>query len=469
MELQHQPPISVTPVKNIDKFGWYLFGIALAVELLTPFLIWKGGFPSAVRWVTDAAVAGMLLFAYFRMMAFDRIPRPIILVIGVSLIGVTVAFFHGQSPFATVWGWWVMFRYVMVAFFAFLQPIWPDNFANRMRKYLVYILAFEVVAQALQFVGGIPPGDSLAGSFGERGVGALMTFTILVICISFGNWLVTEEWKELVFVLILGAISSGVAENKLYPFAAIMVGVVAIILFSFRYGYLKHLGRILLYIFLLIGVLFVFVRAYDTFVPKAKPYTFSTFFEADNLMWYLNNVQEGSSGRYGGYSGRSHLGRNFAIQYGWETINQDVVTLFLGMGLGARGESQSLGFAGQGLLQSDFGLVTGTSLLVIMQETGLLGMSLFAGFMIVTILALYRDIKRYPDSDVAQLRYALIIFTILWPIWLWYKRPWINSVGMLLYWITIGYVFCETAKTIDRDSLVNKLNRKDTQNQPVSR
>ena len=66
--------------------------------------------------------------------------------------------------------------------------------------------------------------------------------------------------------------------------------------------------------------------------------------------------------------------------------------------------------------------------------------------MLWVAVVLLRDISRYPQSDGAQLRYALLLFSLLWPIWLWYRAVWAFPVPMLLYWVTLGYVLNDARK-----------------------
>jgi hypothetical protein len=61
------------------------------------------------------------------------------------------------------------------------------------------------------------------------------------------------------------------------------------------------------------------------------------------------------------------------------------------------------------------------------------------------MFALFRDIVRYPRSPATALRYALLLFSVLWPFWLWYKNPLGSRVPMMLYWFSLGYVFGESS------------------------
>lgn len=81
--------------------------------------------------------------------------------------------------------------------------------------------------------------------------------------------------------------------------------------------------------------------------------------------------------------------------------------------------------------------------MVLIQEMGLFGLAVVGGFVLWVSVVLFRDIRRYPDSPAVGLRYGLLLFSVLWPLWLWYKRPLDSRVAMWLYWIALGYVLGE--------------------------
>ena len=150
-----------------------------------------------------------------------------------------------------------------------------------------------------------------------------------------------------------------------------------------------------------------------------------------------------AQGRDGGTY--SDIGRLDAVKIGWNSITKDPVTFLFGYGLGTRSESQSLGTAGVALVSGGMGLSVGTSLLVMMQEMGSIGLTLLVIFWLWLLLALWRDIQRYSDLQATGLRYGLLLFSLCWPIWLWYATSWTSRVPMLLYWISLGYVFAENS------------------------
>lgn len=41
------------------------------------------------------------------------------------------------------------------------------------------------------------------------------------------------------------------------------------------------------------------------------------------------------------------------------------------------------------------------------------------------------------------MRYGLILFSLLWPLWLWYGLTWNFRLPMEFYWVILGYVMYE--------------------------
>jgi hypothetical protein len=252
-----------------------------------------------------------------------------------------------------------------------------------------------------------------------------------------GKWLAHQKWTTLAYVLALGGVSSVMAETKLFPVVVLALGLLAMLIYTFQH---RKLSQLLPYVVLLAIVALTYASLYDRTIPGASKNSLARFLTNPTaLSRYLNraNRQAGAEGYY------YDLGRNYALVYGWDMLSNDTATLFLGLGLGARSESRSLGTVGVGLKMGGLGSSVGTSLLVIMQELGLLGMVSLGGFIAWTALNLSRDIRNDLDSDAIELRYALLLFSLFWPLWLWYNRAWTLRVPMLLYWSTLGYVMRE--------------------------
>lgn len=404
--------------------------VAFASFLLTPILIWKAGVPAAVRWVGDAAVALMLVLVFVRMLSGNRIPFITLPVIALSIIGFVVALFEGQSLLATAWGWWLMFKYPLVGLFVYLAPDWPDNFAGWLPKVCVWILGIEVTIQAIQYLGGEQTIDHIAGTFGRFGTGPLVLFVILTLCMGFGLWMARGQWRLLLAGLVLGSISSVLGEMKLFPIALLLLSGLGLLLVTLRGG---KIYRAIVYVVVFAGVIFAFAYLYNSIVtPRTGTRIEQYLFETDRTDRYLSfSLAEG---------GQFQFGRNFALTYGWETIQRDVPTFLFGMGLGTRRVSTTFGLVGEGLQRSYYGTFVGTSLLILMQEVGIVGLLSLAIFSIWIVVVLLRSIRREPDSDLSALRYAVILFTVCWPLWLWYNVAWTLAVPMLLYWTMVGYV-----------------------------
>lgn len=420
-----------------DQYNMFLL-LALAVDLFTPILMYLGILPGSVRWLSDVAVAIMLGMVVLRMLVFDRIPWPAIILLAISVIGIVMALFEGQGVAATLWGWWRMYRYPMIGFFAFLQPVWPENLPKRLINFCLAVLALQVVVQLFQYaVLGEIVGDNLAGTFGRRGVGPLLMFTLFVAALAFGDWIATNNWKAPMLVLVLGSVSSTLAAQKFFPFAFIAIGILAAAMHMIRSGKLQLL---LVYVAAFMIIAVGFSNLYNRVVAEERgTKTLEESISFNALDRYLSSTGSRSDGNY-------RFGRNFALRLGWQNIQRDTPTLLFGMGIGARSSSVTLGLVGAGLQQSYYGLTSGTSLLVIMQETGLLGLALFVLYIVFIVMVMAVHIWRDPEHEATPLRYALIIFTVYWPVWLWYHQAWNFSVMMLLYWVTVAYVLAHPVK-----------------------
>ena len=439
VETGHSLDMSLNEEFSVGIWTRYspLLILALAVDLLTPYLIWQGWMPASVRWLSDMAVALMLVVVCFRMLAFDHLPRAVLVILGVSLIGITVASFEGQNATATAWGWWRMFKYPLVGIFVYLQPQWPEKLGKRLGKFLIIILGLNLLFQIAQYLSGQPAGDDLAGTFGRRGVGPLMFFVVFVVCLALGQWIVNEDWKILLFVLICGIGASVLSEIKIFPFVLLILGVLTLAIYMIRGGQFRKFAQ---YLLLLCLIIFVFVSAYNKVVADTRgTRRFEEYLNLTTSETYLNNVHRGEYGQYS-------LGRSFALKYGWNVIQRDAATFLFGTGLGSRGTSKSLGITGRSLEQGFYGSASGTSMLVMMQEMGVVGLAVFGGIVVWIANTLVKDIKRNPGSDDVALRFGLLLFTLCWPLWLYYHRVWDFSVAMILYWGTMGYVFSKSHK-----------------------
>lgn len=442
--LWHLQPLEAQPASKWLDYPLLLL-VALFADLLTPLLIWKHILPDAVRWISDLAVATLLLWTLARMVVFNRVPLAFPLMLTLTAVGVTTAGFEGQQGVATAWGWWVMFRYPMLGIYTYLQPAWPENFARPIKLFCVVTLGFEVLVQIGQFLNGQIAGDDLAGTFGRHGVGHLSNLLFFTLCLVLAHWLVKRDGRLVVIVAVLGSIASSLAAIKFFPVALVILATTTGLLYWLRGG---NLLNVLLYFCLLSGAAFIFVTIYNYAVVdvRADSRPFETYLQLDTLDNFENVAYDPDLDRY-------QLGRTFAAKHGWQLIQRDGATLLFGMGLGARNESRSLGIVGKGLQGDDYGTASGTSLLVLMQELGLAGLGVFGLFIMWVVVALFRAMRTDSSSDLTILRYGLILYSIFWPLWLWYHQIWEFSVTMMLYWGSLGYALNRVHQAADRASV----------------
>ncbi len=416
----------------ITKYAFLLIlAASFAVDFFTPYLIRQRILPGQVRYLGDAAILSLFVLLLFRSIVFNKIPVALFLIIGISSIWGLVAIFEGQPALATAWGWWRLFKFPIIAIITLLQPFWPENFSERLRAGCLILLQLTVLLQIFQYATGEIPGDNLAGFFGRHGVAPLLLFIMFCLSLALGRWLAESKWDMLFWVFPLGAIASGLGEMKLFPFVLVAMGVVTFVLQLLR-G--RHYQKLFFYVVFLTFVTIGFGMFYNAVVADARgTRRIEEYLNSETLDSYLNRSYRRSNGEY-------YFGRGFALRLGWDAIQRDDTTLLFGMGLGTRGESVTLGVAGSGLTGSDYGLTAGTSLLVLMQEIGLVGLGTFALVSGWIIISLWVPMMKLPTSPHNTLRFAIILLTILWPLWLWYSQTWTFGVFMTLYWGSLGYL-----------------------------
>ena len=245
----------------------------------------------------------------------------------------------------------------------------------------------EVLVQLGQYFLGEIPGDNLAGTFGENGTGHLILFLNIVLCFAMGDWLENQRWTFLAPTLGLGFIASILGEIKFFLVVMGIMGILASFFYALKS---KRLLKLIPYSILMSLFAVIFIPAYNLIIPSARNIPVDRYFrDAQLVEKYLNLTIRSSDMRTNYYD----LGRNYAAIYGWDQITNDPFTLIFGYGIGARSESKTLGIVGRALEQGDLGLTSGTSLLIIMQETGLLGLLTLLIFMVAVIRNLFRQIN----------------------------------------------------------------------------
>ena len=421
--------------KNVNEWRWYhlLPFFVLGIFIFTPTLSWKFGLPEGVRWIGDISVVLMIMLAIIRMLTIDRIPGAFLVILALSVIGILVATFAGQPLLASMWGLWTTFRYPLVGIYVYLVSMWPRQIATWLPKVGLGLLAFQVLVQFAFFLSGIKPGDFLSGTFGRKGTGLLILFVMQIIAISFGHWLSKGEWKFLLAALVLGGISSVFGEMKLFVLATPAMAVVAFVIHLLRRGQVR---RSLIFISFLGLAVVGYFNVYNVIVSQGNNSpSLEAFLEGDKFDRYLNRVRESDE------RGTYHIGRGIAGQYAWNSIRRDTVTTLFGFGIGTSQISATFGLAGAGFNADSYGVLAGnTSLMIIMQEMGLVGLSVMAIFIIGTILILFRATRQNPDEDLDVIRFGTLLYTLFWPLWIWYNSAWFMNGPAIMYWIIWGYI-----------------------------
>ncbi len=410
--------------------------LALIIDLLTPILISKHILPNQVRYVSQGALAMIAVVAYARMMVHNRVPSLLWLIAGITVMGFAVAQLEGQYWGATAWGWWERFEFVFAALYVYLSPRWSKDLPKRFFQFCIGLQTVQFMLQLLQYATGETVGDNLAGTFGAHGVGHLFLFSAFVVTLTFGHWRTHGNTLLLIYVLGIGTISNVLGENKFFPIALVAIAGLVMLRNTFRSG---QLWKLIVYSVLIFGLFVVFAAAYNALAPTADRNPLQEFIlDPDSRDKYLNTVRESWDNGQDVY----YLGRNATVQYGWETITDGgLVNILFGFGLGSRTESTTLGLEGVAFTKGNYRANTGTALLVVMQEMGLVGVVTLLSFYGWLAWTLAKQLKERPDSTANTMRYGLILFTLLWPLWMWYHNVWELRVTMWLYWFSVGYVF----------------------------
>lgn len=413
--------------------GWFrLIALLMILEVFLPFLVWPVGLPRVILGAIEVALGLIVLITFAYMMKEDKIPAAILFIGGVTLIWGIVSAFEGQALAATGWGWWGDFKYPLLGVFAYLVQGWPADFARRFFKFTIGLLIFQIGVQFVMLALGFPTGDSMGGTFGLKGV---IQFTMLVffaVSLALGHWLATHQWKLLLFVLTLGMIGSSLSGTKFYLIAVAGLAAVTLVTHMIRGGQFRQL---FLYVILLAGAAAIIIPVYNMWLVDSrglKP--LQEYLSAEALDSYLFNdgIAEGDFAY--------NLGRGLAIKHAWSQVQRDWTTTLFGYGMGTRSQSVVLGVRGNALQEDVYGVGT-YSLSTWLQEYGLVGLGVFIAFNLWVMIRLFRFARGAEEPYQAALAYGLFLFTMFWPVWLWYQKAWLAGAMMTLYWLSLGYTF----------------------------
>ena len=291
----------------------------------------------------------------------------------------------------------------------------------------------------MQYLTGTKPGDFLAGTLGPHGVGPLVMLVILVVCFGLGIWLVNGDGRYLIVAFAFGAVASTFGEMKMFPAAMVALVGLAFVIQSIRGGNMRRFFVLLIVLFLtLASFLYIFNQIVAPTSGTGR--TIQDYVNPEVLQQYLGGKNNGL------LDASYNTGRNADVVNAWEQIQFDSVRVLLGMGIGSRASSSALGLKGGGFGAYSAEAWAGRSLSLFMRETGLLGLATFLGFAVITSVALYKRAQRNPNEWAMALQLALMLFSLLWPLWFWYNPVWRQAVPMLVYWIALGYALSDSAQ-----------------------
>lgn len=413
--------------------GWFrLLALVFLTELFVPFLLWPLGLPRVLLGLTEVAAALVILVAFAYMLKEDKIPRAVLLIGGITFIWAMVSTFEGQSPAATAWGWWSLFKYPLLGLFAYLVQGWPTDFARWLFRFCIGLLVFEVFMQLVLLAMGVQIGDdSLAGTFGHKGVLQFTMMVFFIVALALGHWLATYQWKSLLLVLALGMAGSTLNGTKFYLVAVGMMVIATLILHMIRGGQFRQL---FLYIVLISTIGAIGLPLYNSYLASRGKPSLQELLTLESIEGYL--FTDGTNATDSTYN----IGRGLAMTLAWQQVQRDTTTTLFGFGLGTRTQSTILGIRGSVLEEDVYGVGMDT-LATWLQEFGVLGISLFLLFNAWAMLRLLRYARMADDPYRATLAYGLILFTLFWPVWMFYQKAWSAGFMMSLYWVAFGYMF----------------------------
>ena len=431
--------IAVAPARERaePKYPWMgewwfrLLALVFLAELFVPFLRWPFGMPKMVEGSIHGLIGLAVLAVFAIMMTEDRIPKGILVILGITLIWGIVVIYEGTSIPAFLWGWYRMFRYPLVGIFAYLTADDPKDFAKWFVKFCMALLVFQVGVQVVMYAMGYPINDEMGGTFGWRGVAKYIMMVFFIVSVMIGHWMATRELKYLVVAMALGLLGSILSATKFYLFGLlIMLGVAALI--QIIWG--GKLRQLLIFLVLLIIIGAVFVPIYNNFLVGMGLPTLNEVMQGEALERYLFSV-EGSPGD--GY----YLGRGQSLIYGWQQIQRDTVTTLFGHGLGGRSSSVLLGIGGASFQNDVYGGASSSGLGVWMQEYGLVGLTVFLLIAAWINMRLFQFARRFKDPFQLSMTYGLIVFTTCFPVWTFYISLTAAGVMAILYCVALGYIF----------------------------
>lgn len=423
----------VEPKYSWMSEGWFLlFALLFLAELFTPFLRWPLGLPKIIELGIHGATGLILFGAFAVMMTEDRIPKSILIILGITLIWGIVVLYEGQSVLTVIWGWYQIFKYPLIGIFAYLTIGKPKNFAEWFIKFCLALLAFQVGVQIIMYMMGFPINDNMSGTFGSFGTGKYIMMVFFVVAVMAGHWLATRNVRYLIVALVLGLIGSILGAVRIYLVgAALLLGITALL--QVIWG--RKVRQLLMLILLFAALGAIFLPVYNNFLAGIGSPALQDLLQGEGLERVLFFSNDSVS------EGRYDVGRGQRVLNSWQQVQGDVVKVMFGHGLGSRTNATLLGLGGVSIQSDYYGRTPGTSLSNWIQEYGLVGLAVFMLIIIWINALLFRFSRWLADPYQRSLIYGLILFTSSWPVWIFYIDVTVAGIMMILYTVSLGYIF----------------------------
>jgi len=402
-----------------------LFVISFLSDTFTPVLIWKAGLPAQFRWISHTAIALMIIIAFSKVLREGKGRQVLLFISFLTSLGMIVAMANGQGIGPTLWGWWLLFKGPFIGLYAFLFSYLSRHYEVKIIKWCFGLTIVLLIAQLIQYFGGEVPGDNLSGTLGPFGTGHLAIILVFSLSLMCGLWIAKGKKIGVITITVIGIISSVLGEVKLYFYLFPLYTLISLfILIKYKKGIKVWNATVIL--ILITCVMWGFLKLYENVFSEEKLLNWDSISKTTNILRY--------SEEYGW-----DVGRSYGTKYVWNRINKNFLTLAFGGGLGSRGESRSFNVAGLGT-RSDLINYSGTSLVVILGEYGLFGITLLLIIITWVSIKLCKGAISSKNVEFAGLQFGLLIYTVFSPFLLFYNSAWVMPLPSLLYWSSLGYV-----------------------------
>jgi hypothetical protein len=393
---------------------------------------WNGKalLPKEVQWISHFVIGVAILKIFLNVTVHKkRVPAIAFPIFVISLFGIIRALTLGESFLAIAWGWFVMFKYVIIALYLFYALDIPDRFVRGFFWVCLSLIIFELLIQIPEYLSGIPPGDSLAGTFGLLGTHELILLDTIVCCWAAARFIVNDDLWPFVVSLGVSAVSSVFCEGKVF---IVIMTVLALSIIVLK----KHGTVVKKALYLGVGALSAwgFLTLYSMFFKGETPLSYVLF--PDLTSKYVENI------RYLPETGYYDVGRLASLQISFAKVSGSPSTLLSGFGCGSATASQTLGISGSVIKAAGAFMFWRGSLSHILLEYGLLGYVAILAIIVILLRIGWRMLNE--GSLDREIGFTIILYTLLLPLLLFYTYALEVGIPNIIFWSLVGYALWRT-------------------------